>query len=535
MNDRASHLPDRAASPVLTGATDAALPTGMRLGAFEIQRVLSRSANAVVYLATDHALALPVAIQEYLPAHLMRRDAGLRLVAAQGWHEELIARGLRAFVDDARMLARCEHPALMRVHQLFHVNGSAYRVMPVCMGQRLSELRREMAGPPDEAALRALLDGLLGAIEAIHLSGQVHGGVRAENILLLADDRPLLLGAGAAGRELGIDLVASLMETLGSPAEAHRSPEMGSAPTGAALDLFMLADVMRWCITAPASASADTPQEPLGSQIARAFAADTRPQYSAALIGALDAAVSPFAQHRPLSAAQFRDWLARGVPEVPGGSLRGAPPAARTQPATVRAAVPVPGPKPEGRRPAAVVAALPVAPPAPPPPPPPPRSVFDAAATAAPAESTIAPWPQVVRAIDPPPTAPLPRQLQRLTNPRRRRYQWLLGSALAALAAGVLVIATGAWNRAPDIPLGPDAQRVGAAGPRAVAAAAGPAPPQSVHPPPVAGAIVARASANARAAAAAPTIDPAGMLAAHPHGGRPGRNCPRQAHPCDCG
>src|SRR5258707_92397 len=119
MNDRLSSLPDTAAGPPPTDPADPALPHGARVHTFEIERVLARSAGTIVYLATDHALAMPVAIQEYLPARLMRRESGLQLRPVDAWHDDVIARGLRAFIDEARMLAHCEHPALVRVNQLF--------------------------------------------------------------------------------------------------------------------------------------------------------------------------------------------------------------------------------------------------------------------------------------------------------------------------------------------------------------------------------------------------------------------------------
>ena len=49
-----------------------------------------------------------------------------------------------------------------------------------------------MNEPPDEEALRALLNALLGALEAFHHAGGCHGKVTPSNILLLADNRPLL-------------------------------------------------------------------------------------------------------------------------------------------------------------------------------------------------------------------------------------------------------------------------------------------------------------------------------------------------------
>lgn len=246
MNDRLSSAPAAATGGTpSTDSADPALPRGLRLGAFEIQRVLARSASSIVYLTTDHALAMPVALQEYWPARLARRDAGLQQRAAEAWHEDVIARGRRAFIDEARLLARCDHPALVRMTQLFEALGSAYRVMPVYSGQRLSDVRSEQLGAPEEALLRALLDALLGAVEAIHRSGQAHGGIAPSNILLLADDRPLLLGPGAATREIGSDLVDSLMASLElGPAAAADAAPAAAPPMGAARDLYMLADTL---------------------------------------------------------------------------------------------------------------------------------------------------------------------------------------------------------------------------------------------------------------------------------------------------
>ena len=118
---------------------------------------------------------------------------------------DAFAKGLKAFISETRILARCNHPSLVRIVRLFEANATAYRVMPRYPGKRLLDVRPGMNEPPDEEALRALLDALLGALQAFHLAGGVHGKVAPSNILLLADNRPLLLGPGAAGRAIAGD------------------------------------------------------------------------------------------------------------------------------------------------------------------------------------------------------------------------------------------------------------------------------------------------------------------------------------------
>ncbi|MES2992104.1 MAG: hypothetical protein V4844_11830 [Pseudomonadota bacterium] len=545
MNDR--HLPPLHAA---NGLADPGLPPGTRLGSFEVQRLIARSASSAVYLATDHALALAVAIQEYLPGRLVHRDAALRLHATDEWHEDVIARGLRAFVDEARLLAHCDHPALLRVNQLFEANGTAYRVMPYYAGRRLVDIRRDMPEAPDEASLRHLLDDLLGALEAIHQGGRSHGGVTPGNILLLGDDRPLLLGPGAAGREIGSDLVETLMATIETPLGPQPGGRAGHSPAhGAIADLRALAEVTRFCITgAPPPPAEAGPPPALVDLIAQTFEPAQRPRYSAGLLRSLDAALSPMPADWPTSAAQFRAWLNDNAP--PPARQRAEPvfdpfgspaPAARADSAAAAstagaarsrspaaAPISVPAPAPASIRAATPAAASPVA---------------SAAAPAA--EAPDHPAPEFV-AVDRAPwvAPPLSRQ------PRRaRRYKFALAAGLAVLAIGVLGLVSGGWNMAPEIavdrPLATTATTPSTAPanrtdptppvamttppPAASAVAAPDAAPSAVAPPPVEAVtaaasaavappvVVAGASASAPAASAAAPIDPvAGVTSAPP-------------------
>ena len=77
---------------------------------------------------------------------------------------DTFALGLKSFVNEAKLLARFDHPSLLKVHRFWEANGTAYMAMPVLRGRTVKEVRQEMSAPPDEAWLRALLDPLLGAI-----------------------------------------------------------------------------------------------------------------------------------------------------------------------------------------------------------------------------------------------------------------------------------------------------------------------------------------------------------------------------------
>lgn len=238
-----------------------ALPSGSRIASFEIEAVIARGPTSFVYLAQDLTRGLPVAIKEYAPARRMGAAPFEAMCA-------LTQRGLQAFMAEARLLAACHHPALVRVEALIDANGTAYRVMPFYKGLSLVHVCTALGRSPDDATLRAWGSDLLAALQALHATGHAHGGVNPENILLLADDRPLLLGAGSASHRVGSDLVESLLADFGlrgtaatpdepnpaliavaaSGAEPNAEPQPDAAPAEAvADDLSALAAVLRFC------------------------------------------------------------------------------------------------------------------------------------------------------------------------------------------------------------------------------------------------------------------------------------------------
>jgi serine/threonine protein kinase len=289
-----------------------ALPTGSRIASFEIEAVIARGPRTFVYLAQDLTRGMPVAIKEFAAA----RRFGAAPHRPNEPIDPLVQRGLQAFMAEARMLAACHHPSLVRVEALLDANGTAYRVMPFYKGLSLVHVRTGLGRAPDDATLRAWGSDLVGALQAMHDTGHAHGGVSPENIMLLADDRPLLFGAGSASHRVGSDLVESLLANfgLGGPAAASGEPDpqlLSAAAAGAVLDhppaasaapveavaddMRALAAVLRFCISG----------EPVSGTSAFEIASPPAPQTAPA---APAASASPLA---PLSVATPHEALAQ--------------------------------------------------------------------------------------------------------------------------------------------------------------------------------------------------------------------------------
>lgn len=279
-----------------------AWPAGHRIGSFEFRGVVAARPTAIVYRGWDHGLEVPVALKEYLPGALARRGAYGEIGPAEPALAEAFELGLRAFIAEGRQLARCDHPSLVRVLQLLPAHGGACLVMPWHAGRPLAGLRREMPGPPDEAALRALLASLLSALHAWHRVNGVHGAVGPAAVLLLDDDRPLLLGPNLAER--------ALARHLPPPAEAgYAAPELDgdAARAGPWSDVHALAQLARFAITGLAPAA--TGGEPLAAIVPRLFGGAPAARYALALLDAIDRAASPSIAERPQSIAEFAAWI----------------------------------------------------------------------------------------------------------------------------------------------------------------------------------------------------------------------------------
>jgi hypothetical protein len=68
---------------------------------------------------------------------------------------------------EARLLARFDHPSLVKVLRYWEASNTAYVAGPCYAGSNLHAVRRRMAQPPDDAWRRVLLEPLLGALDRL--------------------------------------------------------------------------------------------------------------------------------------------------------------------------------------------------------------------------------------------------------------------------------------------------------------------------------------------------------------------------------
>jgi serine/threonine protein kinase len=284
------------------------LPEGTRLRDFEINGLIGEGGFGIVYLAYDHSLGRRVAIKEYMPASMASRaQASSAVVVKSQRHEETFRLGLKSFVNEARLLARFDHPALVKVYRFWEENGTAYMVMPYYQGPTLKHTLAELGRMPTEAELRGWLGPLLDALAVMHEARCFHRDIAPDNILLTSSG-PLLLDFGAARHVIG-DMTHALTVVLKpgfAPIEQY-----GEVPTltqGAWTDLYALASVVYAAVTGKAPISAverlmDDRHVPLAQFVEHRR---LEGQFSESFVLAIDAALHLRPRDRPQDVAAFR-------------------------------------------------------------------------------------------------------------------------------------------------------------------------------------------------------------------------------------
>lgn len=283
-----------------------ALPRGTRLGEFELLRVLGVGGFGIVYLAFDHALEREVAVKEYMPASLAGRTETLHVSLRSQSDADTFALGLKSFVNEARMLARFDHPSLLKVHRFWEANNTAYMAMPVYRGQTFKDVRAGMAMPPDETWLRAQLMPLLGAIEKLHGEGVYHRDIAPDNIIIEPDGHPVLLDFGAARRVISdkSQTLTAILKPAYAPIEQYA--EAGSVKQGPWTDLYALGATVHYMLLGrpPLPATARAVHDDLAP-----LSGQPLPGCSDAFLHVIDWMLAPRPADRPQSVAAVRDVL----------------------------------------------------------------------------------------------------------------------------------------------------------------------------------------------------------------------------------
>ncbi|MBD2775161.1 serine/threonine-protein kinase [Iningainema tapete] len=263
---------------MLTGTT-------LQGGKYTLNQEIGRGGFGITFKATHHYLNQIVVIKTLNEKLRQHPD---------------FAKFERQFQDEARRLATCIHPNIVRVSDFFVEDGLPYMVMEYIPGETLGEAFILPAIAMPEATAIHYIRQIGAALQVVHQNGLLHRDVKPDNIILRRGSQEVVLIDFGIAREFnsGVRQTHTGMVSDGySPIEQYLS----QAPRTPATDVYGLAATLYALLTAQSPMSAllrDREQMPSPREL--------QPHLSAAVNQAVMRGMAVEARFRP---ATVSEWL----------------------------------------------------------------------------------------------------------------------------------------------------------------------------------------------------------------------------------
>ena len=206
-------------------------------GRYELRRVIGRGGMAEVHAAYDHTLG---------------REVAIKLLLERFREDETFT---RRFQDEARHVARLNHPNLVAVYDTGADQGQPYIVMELVEGRSLQQAIAA-GGLTEDRALEVVAD-VCSALSYAHERGLIHRDIKPGNILL-ADDGSVKVTDFGIARAVDNETVTRTAAVLGTA--AYLSPEQAQGrEIDPRSDLYSLGVVLYESLTGQQPFAGDSP------------------------------------------------------------------------------------------------------------------------------------------------------------------------------------------------------------------------------------------------------------------------------------
>jgi len=280
-------------------------------GKYVLDSVLSQGGLGITYQATHTYLNQAVVVKTLNEE--LRRRADFRQFQQR-------------FIDEARRLARFQHPHIVRVTDCFEELGLPFIVMDYIPGQTLAELMNHH--PLQESQAIHYISQVGAALSVIHANGLLHRDVKPENIILRQGTQSVVLIDFGIAREFTAGVTQTntgLLSAGYAPIEQYLPKHKWTPAT----DVYALAATLYALLTGQppiASILRDSPRLAGDPYAPFRLLRQRQPHLHPAVEQAIVRGMALEAHQRPQT---VMDWLALLIPE------RGAGPAAATTAATL--------------------------------------------------------------------------------------------------------------------------------------------------------------------------------------------------------
>lgn len=278
-------------------------------GQYRIESFLGAGGFGITYLARN-SLDRLIVIKECFPGAICCRNKHSVQVRTASM-EQNFSSIVRHFGREARHMAQLDHPNIVRVHEVFEENQTAYMVLDRVQGETLLDLIKDGRAEFEPEQVKALLNALLDAVSYIHANGILHRDISPDNIMIDGAGQPVLIDFGAA-RDVATSATRAVsalhvVKDGYSPQEYYLS----GSPQTESSDLYSLAASFYHLITGAEPPNSQLRLSALAAEDPDPFEplSPHTPGYDRFFIEALNRALAVFPKHRLQSANDWRDLI----------------------------------------------------------------------------------------------------------------------------------------------------------------------------------------------------------------------------------
>ena len=168
-------------------------------GKYRIIEKLGQGGFGITYLAENTLLEGKVAIKEFFfKEYCERDDATCHVTIPTTGNREIVERFKQKFIKEAKTIFMLNHPNIVRIHDVFEENGTAYYVMEYVEGESLGDMVKRRGAIPEAEALDYVKD-VASALEYIHSKNINHLDIKPGNLMKRKEDgRIIVIDFGVA-------------------------------------------------------------------------------------------------------------------------------------------------------------------------------------------------------------------------------------------------------------------------------------------------------------------------------------------------
>ena len=173
--------------------------TTLQGGKYRIERLLGQGGFGNTYAGVNTVFDERTAIKEFFMLGINDRDDNTGSVSVS------LANNRKQFEDqrekfkkEALRIRKLNNPHIIKVHDLFEENGTAYYVMDYVDGENLLERLRRTGKPMTEEEVERILPQILDALKTVHDAGIWHLDLKPANIMIDKSGKIQLIDFGAS-------------------------------------------------------------------------------------------------------------------------------------------------------------------------------------------------------------------------------------------------------------------------------------------------------------------------------------------------